>query len=593
MSFDVGNKQDLARLHKAIETSRNAMLPFRKTRTEMLREYVGSWYAAGGARFQTYVNKLNQTAVIYTMALAFNNPVCKITTFNPRLWPFARKYEVNVNKVVANIDLKTTLQLSVLDAFILIGIGKVRMADAGYVETEDNVWVDPGKPWVDRISFDDAILDMSAKDIRAMRFMGDRYRVSYPRLQERDDFDPKVVARLSPTSKHSYDTGAEVASEIQSGYTVDDDELEPMIWLEDVYLPGSRQLVTFAADNDTLPPLKVGDETDWTGRPQGPYKFLQFGFVPDNIMPSTPAQNLKCLHDLHNRLYRKLSGQASRQKTLGTYAPGGEDDAERIRGAKDGEFIKVRDPKSTAMVNFLGVDANTHAFYLASQEVYNTQSGNERAIGGLGAEAETLGQEQIIQGRAGARVGYMKGQVNKFAGEICREIGGLMFDDEALTVESSMEIENTGYHVDSSWHPEDREGIKDNYDFAVEPDSMAYVPPEAKLQKILSYVQTVGTVWPLVQAGLLDIKELTALVAKYQNTPELQRVFKSMFMPPDMQAGGGNTHQATKAPVTSREVVRTNQSRGPSGEGMAAVLGQMMQGMGSKPAGVQPGGSSE
>ncbi|MCE5269509.1 MAG: hypothetical protein LLG00_16660 [Planctomycetaceae bacterium] len=585
MSFDVGKKLDRDRLHKAIRTSRDAINVFRKPRTEMIRDYVGSWYSPNGARFPTYVNKLNQTAGIYTMALAFNNPQCKVTTFNPQLWPFARKFEVNINKVVANIDLKTTLQEAVLDAFFLMGVCKVRMADAGYVQTEDNVWIDPGKPWVDRVSFDDVILDLSAKNIRSMRFAGDRYRVSFRKLRERDDFDPKVVRQMAPTSKFNVDSGSDYASQIQSGWAVDDDELEPMVWIEDVYLPELRQVVTFAADNDTLPPLRV---LDWTGHPQGPYKFLSLGLVPDNIIPSSPSQNLKGLHDLANRLYRKLSAQASRQKNVVGYAPGGEDDGARGKDAKDGEFFKLRDPNSLKPISFPGVDGATHAFFLAAQEVYNTQSGNERVIGGLGTEADTLGQEQIVQGHAGARVGAMKGQVNKFAAEICREIGGLMFDDEALTVDSTMEVENTGYFVDSSWRPGERDGLKDHYDFLVEPNSMGYLPPEAKLQKVVAFIQTVGTVLPLVQAGLLDLQEFAKLGAEYQNTPELQRIFK--FISPESMAGGGDPHQATKPPVTSREVVRNNVSRGPSSQGTSAVLGQMMQSMGRQPSGVTVGG---
>ena len=579
MAFDVGNKEDRDRLHKAIKTSRDALDPFRKSRLEMIRDYVGSWYSGGGARFQTYVNKLNQTAGIYQMAMAFNNPQVKIASFNPMLWPFARKYEVNVNKVVANIDLKTTLQAAVLDAFFLMGICKVRLADAGFVETEDNVWIDLGKPWVDRVSFDEVILDVSAKDRRAMRFCGDRYRVSHRKVLERDDFDAKVVKQLSPTSKFNQDSGGEFASQIASGSAVDDDELEPMLWLEDVYLPETRQLVTFAPDSIDLPPLKV---MDWDGHPQGPYKFLGLGLVPDNIIPSAPSQNLKGLHDLTNRLYRKLSAQASRQKNNVLFEPGSEDDAKRQKDAKDGEYIKSRNPKGLLPISVPGVDGPTHAFFLAAQEIYNTQAGNERMIGGLGAETDTVGQEQIIQSHASGRIAFMKAAVNEFASEICREIGGLMFDDEALTVDSSMEAEHTGYYVDTSWRPGEREGLKDHYDFSVEPNSMTYQPPEAKLQFIMQYVQAVGTAIPLVQAGILDIQALTKMASEYRNIPELQRIFKFMVQQAGQLEGGGDQHAATKAPVTTRQVVRNNRSTGPQGGGMAAVLSQMMQGRGNE-----------
>jgi hypothetical protein len=576
MPWDVGNRIDRDRLHRAIHTSRDALRPFRRSRTEMIRDYVGSWYSSNGARMLTYVNKLNTTASIYSMALAFNNPQVNIDSPNLELWPFCRKYEVNINRVISNMDLKTTLQAAVLDAFFLFGMVNVYMADAGEIQIEDNIWIDPGKVWASRISPDDAILDMAVKDVREMRFCGHKYRMPYWKLTERDDFEQKVVRHMAPTSKYGAEEGSDRAQEVANGLAVDDDELEPMVWVENIYLPRTRQLVTFAADNPDLPALKVSD-----GEPdcRGPYKFLGLGLVPDNIIPTTPAHHLKALHDLSNRLYRKLSAQASRQKNTFAFPPGSEDDAQRHKQAKDGEYWMARDPKSIAQINSAGVDGNTHAFFLAAQEIYNVQSGNERVVGGLGADAETLGQEEIVQAHASGRIVQMRDRVNCWVAEIAREIGGLMFDDNYLEINSSMEAEHTGLYVDASWRPDRREGLKDHYSFAVEPNSMTYRPPEQKLARIMAYVQQVGTVWPLVQAGVLDIKELTELAAEYENLPDLKRIFK--YMTPDMMnqpSSGANG--ATKPAVTSRETVRTNRSQGPSGEGMGAVLGQLMQGRG-------------
>ncbi len=536
-------------------------------------------YSSKGAKLYTYVNKLNQTARIYSMALAFNNPQVKINSFDPKLWPFCRKYEINVNKVAANIDLKTTLQAGVLDAFFLMGIFKVRMADAGFVETEDNVWVDPGKPWVDRISPDDAILDMTAKDIRAMRFCGDRYRCSFDAVMDRDDFDKAVKNKMVASSKASYASGSERASNIANGSAVDDDELEPMVWLQDIYLPGTKQLATFCADNEDLPPLKV-DEDD--AGPMGAYEFLSLGMVPDNIIPSSPSQNLIGLHQLKNRLFRKLSQQAAIQKNVWAYAAGAEDDANRHKNSKNGEYVMMRDPKSVVPMDTPGVDGNTNAFSIALDETYNVQAGNEQAIAGLGMEADTLGQEQILQNRVNGMIAHMKGAVNDCASNICRKIGALMWDDDALTVDSSMEAEHTGYYVDSSWRPGEREGLKNHYDFSVEPNSMAYQPPEAKLQGIFDFLNRIAPIYPIVQAGLVDLQELTKIVAEYRNQPEIMRVFKNMQQQMGVE-GGGDPHQATKAPVTSREVVRRDRGnpQGAQGAGLAAVIGQMMQGRGN------------
>jgi len=582
--FDLGSKESRDRLHRAIKTSRDALeANWRWSRTEMIQAFVGSMYSPYGAEYTTYVNRLNQTQKIYQMALAFNNPQVKVNSFDSKLWPFCRKFEVNINKVLANIDFKTTFQLGLADAFFLMGIFWVRMADAGLCEIVSNVWVDFGKPWIDRVSFDDVILDLAMKDMRQMRFCGARYRCSYDAVMRRDDFDKRVKDKLTPTSKFSYESGSKYAEQIANGTMVDDDDLQPMIWLEDVFLPkgdGARgQICTFQADQEDARPLKVLDED---AGPMGPFEFLTLGFVPDNIMPSSPAQNLYGLHLLGNRLYRKLAEQALRQKNTVGYAPGGEDDASRGLNAKDGEFFKVRDPKNMQPISFPGVDGNTNAFFLASGELYNTAAGNERAIAGLGSETDTVGQEKMIEQHASGMIGYMKGRVNDCAGNLSRKIGALMWDDEALTIESSMEAEHTGYHVDSSWRPGEREGIKNFYDFSVEPNSMGFQPPEAKLQKVMGYLQAVGTIFPLVQAGLLDLQELTKLVSEYQNVPELQRVFKFVSQQMNGSGGGADQHAATKAPVTSREVTRNNRSTGPQGAGMAAVLGQMMQGGGQQ-----------
>ena len=576
MAFDPYNQQHRERLFKARDSSRTAMEPFQVPRNVMIRDFAGSYYVGGTPG--VYVNKLNTTANIYQMALAYNNPQVKVTTFKQWLWPFARKFEINVNRIIENIDLKTTLQECLLDAFFLVGIVKVRMADTGeeknYPELDPDLWIDPGQPWAGRVSFDDAILDMSARGFRRMRFFGDRYRASLERTKARKDFNEAVREVLVGSSKFDRDQAPIPADQIGTGYQCDDDELEPMLWLEDIFIPETQQLCTFVGDpgnQANFDPLKV---QDYKGHPTGPYCFLSLGFVPDNIIPNAPAMNLKGLNDAGNDLYRKLVSQAKRQKNTVAYPMGADDDAERGRKARDGQYFAVRDPKSLQPVNFPGIDPQTHAFFLALQEVYNVQSGNERVIGGLGTEGPTKAQAEMVESHASGRIGWMKGQFNYFAADISRKLGDLMWDDEDLTVNSSMDV--GGQQYDSSWTPDERKGLRDYYDFCVEPNSMAYLPPEAKMGKIMQFVQGVGTVFPLVQAGVLDIEEFTRLFSEYENLPEVQKIFKYMASASQGEETQGD-HGATKPANTSREIVRRNSGQGPTGGGLQAVLGQMMQ----------------
>lgn len=574
--IDVGNSTDRSLLFKAIKSSRDAIDLFDDNRTEMLRDYAGPLYSPYGPRDRRYVNKINLTARNYQMFLAANNPQCIVNTPDPKMWPFARKFQVNVNRVAANINLQQTMQECVLDAFFLIGIANVRMADAGMKEVEPNVWLDPGKPWVDRISLSDVVLDMPARSLRAMRFYGHKYRAVYQAVRSRDDYDYSVTKQLTPTKKINDNAKSIRGDTLTTQNALDDDELEEMCWLMDVFLPREQLLVTFSADNDTLAPLKV---VDWDGSERGPYKFLCLGYMPDNPMPTTPAQQLILLDRMQNRLYGKLSDQADREKQNFAFSGGQEDIALRWKNSVDGEVWnagQITDLKNSLVpMSTPGPDANVHSFFLAAQEVYNTQAGNERALAGLGEEASTATQEQQIAAHAGGLIGYLKTHVNDFASEVMREIGNLMWDDKHLEVETTMDAENTGRYIDSSWKPKDRKGKKDQYDFTVEHNSMEFRPPEAKLKTLSQFVQAYLQLLPAIQAGVLDGEEFARIYSEYTNTPEILKIVRQM--PQQQTEGGGDPHEATKAPSTSREVVRRSVGGGPKGQGMQAVLVQAMQ----------------
>ncbi|MFA7176714.1 MAG: hypothetical protein WC114_05660, partial [Smithellaceae bacterium] len=177
--LNLDDKLVRGRLMKAIKTSREAWRPFCRTAKVLIRDYVGSWYQEKphGAPYKTLVNLLNQTARIYTVALAANNPRVKVTTENPTHWPFAQRFQVGLNKLISDMQLDATFRAIVLDAFFSIGCGVVQMRDTdtrfhGLLESEEDVWLDPGEPWFNRVPRDHLILDMAAREISKMRYCG-------------------------------------------------------------------------------------------------------------------------------------------------------------------------------------------------------------------------------------------------------------------------------------------------------------------------------------------------------------------------------------------------------------------------------------
>lgn len=579
--FDLEDPKKRARLFKAIKTSREALEPFRRVRKELIRDYVGSWYSEGGARNKTLVNWTNQTARIYTVALAANNPQVMVSTPKVENYPFAKKFEVNLNKLISDMELDVTFRSIVLDAFFCIGCGVVMMRDSdtrfhGVLESEEDVWLDPGEPWLNRVSLDDLILDMTAKELSKMRYCGHRYRADYEKVMEEPGYDKKVKEKLVPTSKNTTDN-PDFARDIAAGTAVDDDELKPMIWMQDVWIAENKSVATFAADLD-LPPLL---EREWGGSQAGPYKFLSLGTVPDSIIPASPSVNLKGMHDLQNRLFRRMEQDSDSHRVVNTYPPGSADEAEQLRKAKRNSWVRMQNPKDIQQVEIGGVDQRDQAFALFVEQVYDKAAGNLSLMGGLGAQSSTLGQDEMLMSQVSRMEADMRIAVVNFASECIYDLGKLMWEDNTLELQSSLALGNNGVEIPIPWSPGDRQGDFEDYEFRVEPYSMVFKTPEQKLQELFQTLQQLAPLWPMFQASgaTLDAEAIVEEVARLKNRPEFKR-FITFATPADMLGGDQNT--VRQAAVTSRETVRRNVPTGGTADSRSSIMQQVLNGQ-SKP----------
>ena len=579
--IDLQDPRTRGRLRKAIKTSREALEPFRRVRKELVRDYVGSWYSEGGARNKTLVNLMNQTARIYTVALAAHNPQVLVSTPVDENLAFSRRFEVNLNKLISDMELDVTFRAVVLDAFFCIGCAVVMMRDTdtrfhGLLESEEDVWLDLGEPWLNRVSLDDLILDMTAKELTKMRYCGHRYRADFEKVQAEPGYDKKVLEKLTPTSKNTTDN-PDFARDIAAGIAVDDDELKSMIWLQDVWVAENKMVATMAADVD-LPPLL---ERQWTGSQAGPYKFLSLGNVPDNIIPASPAVNLKGMHDLQNRLHRRMEQDSDAHRVVNVYPPSDADDAEQLRKAARNSWKRMNDPKSIQQVEFGGVDPRDQALALFIQDEYDRFAGNLAVMGGLGPQSDTVGQEQIISGQVSRMESDMRMAVVQFASECILDLGRLMWEDQTMYLRSSVPMGNTSIQMSMDWTPKNRVGNFEDFQFRVEPYSMIFKTPEQKLQELFQVLQQIAPLWPMFQASgaSLNAEAIVDEIARLKNRPEFKR-FITFANPAAMLGGDQNTIR--QSPVTSRETVRKNIGTGGTKDARSSIMQQVMSGQ-SKP----------
>jgi hypothetical protein len=595
--IDLSNDTKRARLLKAIKSSRDALEPFRRVRKELIKDYVGSFYAEGGAESRTLVNLINQTARIYVVALAANNPQVLVSTPSTANIAFARRFEVNLNKLISDMALDKTFRAIVMDAFFCLGCGVVMMRDSdtrfhGILESEEDVWLDPGEPWLNRVSLDDLILDMPAKELTKMRYCGHRYRADYEKVMDEPGYSKKVKDKLKPTAREHYDsTGSarDIASEHGSA---EDDDLKDMIWLMDVWIAENNSIVTMACDQDMEPLI----EREWKGSQAGPYKFLSLGDTPDNVIPTAPAINLKGMHDLQNRLHRRMEDDSDAHRVVNTYSPAGADDANKIRTAERNSWIRMNNPKDVGQVEVGGVDQRDMALATFLQGEYDRFAGNLQAMGGLGAQASTVGQEEMIHGQLSKNVADMRMAVVSFASDCILDLGRLMWEDQTLELRTSMPVGNSGIQVSSDWmaplnQNEDlvsqglqspaRVGDFEDYEFRVEPYSMVFKTPQQHLQEYFQVLREIAPLWPMFQASgaTLNVQVLVEEMSRLLNKPEIKQLI-TFATPADMLGGDQNT---VRSPAhTTRENVRRNVGTGGTAEARSnALVRDLMSGASS------------
>lgn len=586
--IDLSNETKRGRLLKAIRSSRAAMEPFRRVRKELIKDYVGSWYAETGAENKTLVNLINQTARIYTISLAANNPQVLVSTPRTQTQAFARRFEVNLNKLISDMALDQTFRAIVMDAFFCLGCGVVMMRDTdtrfhGLLESEEDVWLDPGEPWFNRVSLDDLILDMPAKELSKMRYCGHRYRADYEKVMDEPGYSKKVKDKLKPNNRQHHDqTGA--ARDIASDWgSAEDDDLKDMIWLMDVWIAENNSIVTMACDQEDLEPLI---EREWTGSQAGPYKFLSLGDTPDNVIPTSPAINLKGMHDLQNRLHRRMEDDSDAHRVVNVYPPGMEDDANRLRTAERNGWYRGKSPEQIKQFESGGIDQRDMALATFLQNEYDRFAGNLQAMGGLGAQAATLGQEELVHGQLSKNVADMRVQVVNFASSCILDLGRLMWEDQTLELRTSMQVGNSGIQVDSDWTPDYREGSFEDYEFRVEPYSMVFKTPQQHLQEYYQVLQQIAPLWPMFQASgaSLNVQVLVKEMARLLNKPEIEQLI-TFAAPADMLGGDQNT---VRSPAhTVRENVRRNIPTGGTAENRSNSLIQSLMGSGNQLNGQQ------
>ena len=574
----------LKKLRDAMEHSYKSLGTFRKNRRDALKEYVGSHYSDNGADDKVPFNLLELTTGIYVRHLLGGTPRVLITTPHLALRPMAYNFGQALNRLAQQIHLANTFRSVAKRAIFSWGLVKVGLGAYGMLP-DGGIGDEIGRPFCDVIDLDDWVHDMTAKDWDHMAFCGHRYRIPYEDFMASSLYKNKDAIKPSERSSVDNQTGDERTEAISRDMPSIPDlgEFEPHIEFFDMWLPRTGQVLTLPVQQKDV----VAREVEWEGPESGPYKRLGYCEVEGQILPLPPVALWRDMHQLANGLWRKLERQAIRQKKILGFDPAGVSDAKNIVNANDGDAVKMNANNSKEF-SFGGIDNGNLAFLMSAVDQFSWLVGNLDALGGLGPQAETLGQERIIKSSANERVQDMERATQEFVVDVFRDLGLYLWTDPFIEIPFTKRIPGTELELERLWTPDLREGDFLDYNFELHPYSMQASTPGDKLNLVLQiFQQVIVPSMPVMQQqGIgVDFEGLFRLIGRYADLPEIEEVL--LANQPVVAPEGPINPRNIRPGTTRRENVRINAPAG-TRRGRSAALMQTLLGAGVQNAEMAP-----
>jgi len=569
-------RTDLDKLKRACTYHYKELGKLRKAREAFLSAAAGTLYPhSKDTGLQDILGLMRQAAESMALSIAAQQPKIAVYPNSVDKLAFSLHYENAIDQYSKTLFLGKVLQRCVRNAFYMIGIAKVHMAEGAAIMIESDEWMDPGRPFVEDRSFHHMSYDSSATDFRLCSFISDRYMARLSDVLENKEFKGSTRRQI-----HLMSQGNEEAQKEEWGRTIggsEEGQWYDRLYLADVFCNKDGVIYTYPVDAQynflTEDPLI---DIEWDGDETGPYKWLNFGPIPDKSTPSAPAQNLLLLHNLINTLYRKLRDQADRQKNVTVGRKGQEDDNAAMAGAEDGDHLSLNEPEGIETITIDGPNQSNFAFALNAMQQFSKQAGNLEQQLGLGSSADTYGQEQMIGAGVSRMEASYQARFTEFTQDIVKQLGKLLFNDNVTEVPMMGKVTGTDYQFDDKWQGAMQEGSREgediDYDVDIVPHSQEYRSPRQRLQDIDETWDRMMAVAPMVlQSGKIpNVDGYLKLRARYTGVPELETLFLDNQTPPEEEGG-----QPPSSP-NGGEYTHKSQPSGQSNGSENEAIGQMM-----------------
>ncbi len=574
--MDLNHKDDRGHLMDMVDHSRTKLDDVRKARRKLLDRAAGSEWFPSEERMP--LNQMAQQEQVLVQHLSGGNPKAMVIPGGPGMGAAAYEQTLAVNAVADRLNMRRKFRRLVQDALYGIGICRIGMVPDRYVslreiapELDEEGEIGIGRLEVKVISLEAWVHDCQADTLEEREFCGHAYWVA---KEDIEHYLPGVsAADLATEEKRWIDEhGSEMAGALSRGVDGEgQDGLRQKYWLWDLWVPSENAIVTTPVNGTG----EIANVREWNSRPGGPYLFLYYRELPDQAIPISIQADLALVHDSLNSTFRKLIDQTREAKTVLGFKPGHESDAENVRDASTRQIVQMRDPSSVQEFTFNGPDQALLGMLLQTRELASIIGGNTDVLAGLGVQAPTATQEQMVNTNASGKIQLHEIDTADFQVEVFEAIRWYLYHEQQDPIPIVKEIEGTSIRIPGQFSAimaAAQPGQFNSFLMKIEPYSGIYRSPEQRFQAVVAVWQNL--IMPALQMGVLqqvpDMDALLDLAAKYQDLPELRSLLQ--YAPEGAEQQSGEPRQS---PTTTRNYVRRS-APGPTRSGNAMQAMTMM-----------------
>ena len=511
-----GGRPEAMALSRSVEQSEKKLEVHRDTIRLLKRRYAGSNYGHNnGFERPDPLNLIYSLVSTLAPALAVD-PRATVKTVAGDL-AFAETFRLAIDDEARKITLDQTIKSVIIDSLFGLGIIKTGLKAAPGFEDKGDLEIDTGTLFSERVSFQNYIIDMASNVRSKAQYEGDRYEITADFARDTGMFDERTI-QLLIASTNSASGGTTRSS---------DEEFIDRLQLVDLFLPHQQRVVTVPGDV-RFSDLGYLNEFKWTGDPSGPFDTIGFSPIPDKILPTSVIGVIYQMYVLVNKLARKVGRQADRQKDIVVYQKGREGDGDAVRDSNDGDMVGVDDTEGLKPLSFGGANDDGFKTIAWYQDFFNKIAGNPDLIGGLAADANTLGQDQLSLQNANARIDDWRQTVLDTSASVLKKIGGYIWTDK--DTQRVLEYKTNGFRFPRKFGSK-RLGDFEDYELGID---ATHRPPMSPDQRYLRKQRLVTEVIiPLADAAAaqgmaVDVNKTVKIMARDLG---IENDFDEMFVP--------------------------------------------------------------